>query len=117
MLPERDGPRQQRDRQDDCHDGVKKPQLLEIAQAASTGVEFPLDGGVEAVMFVAEAAERADQRQVADDVDHLTVHCSRLVGEIIMQRLARRGEAEHRHQHNGSDDDQSRGHRQADGSD
>ena len=49
-------------------DGVKQPQLLEIAQAASTGVEFPLDGGVEAVVLVAEAAERADQRQVADDV-------------------------------------------------
>ena len=117
LLPERDDPRQQRDRQYDCHDGVKQPQLLEIAQAASTGVEFPLDGGVEAVVFVAEAAECADQRQVADDVDHLAVHRSRLVGEVVMQRLARRSEAEHRHQHDTRDDDQPRGHRQADGSD
>ena len=108
LLPERDDPRQQRDRQYDCHDGVKQPQFFEIAQAAATGVEFPLDGGVEAVVFVAEAAECADQRQVADDVDHLAVHRSRLVGKIIMQRLARRGQTEHRHQHDTRDDDQPR---------
>jgi hypothetical protein len=96
---------------------VEQPQLLEIAQAATAGVEFPLDGSVEAVVFVAETAESTDQRQVADDVDHLAVHRCRLVGEVIMQRLARRGEAEHRHQHDSRDDNQPRRHRQADGSD
>ena len=107
-LPERDGPCQQRDRQYDCHDGVKQPQLFEIAQAASAGIEFPLDGGVEAVVFVAQAAEGADQRHVADDVDHLAIDRSGLVGEFVMQRLARRSEAEHRHHHDTRDHDQPR---------
>ena len=75
---------------------VKKPQPLQIEQAAPRARHSPLDGGVEAAMLALEPAEGADQRHVADDVDHLAVDGRGLVGKIVMQRLARRGEAEHR---------------------
>ena len=48
------------------------------------------------MVLAAEAAEGADQRHIADDVDHLAVDGGGLVGEIVMQRLAGRGQAEHR---------------------
>ena len=115
-LPERDGPGQQRDRQHDGDGGVGQPQLFEIAQAAAPRGQFPVDGGVEPVVLVAEAAERPHQRHVVDDVDHLAVDRGGLVGEIVMQRLARRGDAEHRDHHGAGDHDQARRHRQADGS-
>jgi hypothetical protein len=60
ILPERDDPCEQRDRQHDGHDGVKQSQLLQIPQAAPARVEFPLDSRVEAVMLVAQPAECAD---------------------------------------------------------
>jgi len=41
----------------------------------------------------------------------------RLVGEVVVQRLASRRETEHRHQHDTRDHDQPCGHCQADGSD
>ena len=57
----------------------------------------------------AEAAEGAHERHVADHVDHLAVDGRRLVGEIVMQRLAGGGEAEHRD----DDDTGDRGERSA----
>ena len=115
-LPQHDGPGQQRDRQHDRDAGVQQPQLFQIAQAASARRQFPPHRGVEAVMLIAQPAERPHQRHVVDDVDHFAVDGGGLVGEIVMQRLAGRGEAEHRHHHEARDHDQPGRHRQADGS-
>ena len=75
--------------------GVKDAQLLQIEQAAPARVHLALDGGVEAAMLAQKAAECAHQRHVADDVDHFAVDRGRLVGEIVVQRPAGGGEAEH----------------------
>ena len=93
-------------RQDDRNTGVQQPQLFQIAQAASPRRDFAPDGGVEAVVLVAQAAERPHQRHVVDDVDHFAVDGGGLVGEVVMQRLARRGQAEHRDHHEARDHDQ-----------
>ena len=66
-------------------------------------------------MLAAEAAEGAHQRHVADDVDHLAVDGGGLVGEVVMQRPAGGGEAEHQADHDAGDKRQAARHRQADG--
>ena len=77
------------------HDGVKDAQLLEIEQAAPARRHLAVDGRIEAAVLAAEAAERPHQRHIADDVDHLAVDGGGLVGEIVMQRPAGGGQAEH----------------------
>ena len=116
VLPQRDRPRHQGDRQNHGHAGVKEPQLLQVTQAAPARGHFPIDGGVEALVLVADAAKRADQRHVADDVDHLAVDNGRLVGKIVVERLAGRGKAEHRDHHAAGDHDQPECHIRTDGS-
>ena len=54
-------------------DGVEDAKLLEVKQAAAPRFHFALDRGVEAAVLAREAAERAHQRHVADDVDHFAV--------------------------------------------
>ena len=75
---------------------MSQPQLFEVAQAAPPRGHLPVDGRVKAVVLVVEPAERPHQRHVVDDVDHFAVDRGGLVGEIVVQRLARGGEAEHR---------------------
>ena len=74
---------------------MKDAKLLEIEQASAPRVHLAIDGGVEAAMLAQEAAERAHQRHIADDVDHLAVDGRGLAGEVVMQRPAGGGEAEH----------------------
>ena len=93
------------------------PQLFEIAEAASSRRQFPVDGRVKSVVLEAEAAKRPHQRHVVDDIDHLAVDGGGLVGEIVMQRLAGGRQMKHRDHHRTGDDDQSSRHRQAYGSD
>ena len=117
VLPKHDRPGQQRDGQHHRDRGMSEPQLFEIAQAASARRQFPVDGRVEPVVLEAQPAKRPHQRHVVDDIDHLAVDGGGLVGEIVMQRLAGGGQAEHRDHHDAGDHDQARRHRQADGSD
>jgi hypothetical protein len=72
---------------------------------------------IAAVVLEAEAAKRPHQRHVVDDIDHLAIDRGGLVREFVMQRLASRGEVKHRNHHGAGDGDQTRRHRQADGSD
>ena len=85
--------------------GMGQPQLFEIAQASSPRRELPVDGGVEPVVLVAQAAKRPHQRHVVDDVDHFAVDGGGLVGKIVMQRLSGRRHVEHRDHHDGGDHD------------
>ena len=117
LLPEHDRPGEQAERQHDGHDGVKDAQLLEIEQAAPPRVHLAIDGRVEAAMLAGKAAERPHQRHVADDVDHFAVDGGGLVGEVVMQRPAGGGEAEHQAHHDAGDNGEAGGHRQADGAD
>ncbi|MGY4471524.1 hypothetical protein ACVWWK_007233 [Bradyrhizobium sp. LB9.1b] len=63
-----------------------------------------------------DTAEGAHQRHVADDVDHLAVDDGGLVGEVVMQRLARSSEAEHRQHHAAGHHHQAERHVRTDGS-
>ena len=117
VLPEHDNPGQQRDRQDDGDRRMGEPQFFQIAQAASARRQFPVDGRVKPAVLEAEAAKRAHQRHVADDIDHLAVDGRGLVREFVVQRLARGGQVKHRDHHGAGDNNQARRHRQADGSD
>ena len=83
--------------------GMSDPQLFEIAQAAAARRQFPVDGRVKAVVLVSEPAKRPHQRHVVDDVDHFAVDGGGLVGEIVMQRLARGRQAKHRDHHDAGD--------------
>ena len=116
LLPQPERPGEQRDGQHDRHRGMGQSQLFQIAQAAAARDQLAVDRRVEPVVLMAEAAEGAHQRHVVDDVDHLAVDGGGLVGKIVMQRLAGRGETEHRNHHAARDHDQSCRHRQADGS-
>jgi len=117
LLPEPDRPGEQRDGQHQRHPGVQDAQLFEIAQAAAARDQLAPDGRVEPGMLVAQAAECANQRHVADHVDHLAVDDGRLVGEIVMQRLAGGGQTKHGNHHGPRKHDQRRRHRKADRSD
>ncbi len=79
----------------DRHDGMKDAQLLQIEQAPPPRVHFAIDRRLEAAVLAKNAAERPHQRHIADDVDHLAVDGRGLVGEVVMQRPAGRGEAKH----------------------
>ena len=94
-LPQHDRPGQQPDRQHD-RDQRRAGGAASRDRAGCAGAP-PSRGRrrVEAALLAAEAAERAHQRHVADDVDHLAVDRRGLVGEIVMQRLAGGGQAEH----------------------
>ena len=80
-----------------------KPQLFEIAETASARVQFPMNGRIEPVMLVAQAAERPHQRHVVDDINHFTVNRGGLVGEVVVQRPACGGHVKHRHHHDTCD--------------
>ena len=82
---------------------MKDPELFEIEQAAPAGRHFAVHGGVKAAMFAQEAAERAHQRHIADNVDHFAVDGGGFAGEIVMQRPARRSQPEHDQDHNPGD--------------
>ena len=84
--------------------GMQQAQLLEIDQAAPPRRHLAVDRLVEAAPLAAEAVEGAHQRHVADDVDHLAVDRGGAVGEVVMQRLAGRREAEHDAHHDAADD-------------
>ena len=66
-------------------------------------VSLAVDDRVEAAMLARPAAESVDQRHIADDIDHLAVDRGGLVGEVVMQRPAGRGQAEHRDHHDAGD--------------
>ena len=89
-LPQHDRPGQQRDGQDDGDRGMGEPQLFEVTQAAAPRRQFPVDRGVEPVVFVAEAAKRPHQRHVVDDIDHFAIDGGGLVGKVVMQAACRR---------------------------
>ncbi len=116
LLPEHDHPGEQCDGQHQRDAGMDQPQLFKITQTAAPRDELAIDGRVEALMLVGQPAECPHQRHVADDIDHFAVHDRRLVGEIVMQRLAGRGEAEHRNHHGAGDHDHDGRHGQTDGS-
>ena len=115
-LPERDRPVEQCDRQHERDRRMAEAKLFQIAQASPTRGQFAVDGGVEAVVLVVEPAECPHQRHVVDDIDHFAVDGGGLVGEIVVQRLARGGDVEHGDDDGACDDDHAGGHRQADGS-
>jgi hypothetical protein len=93
---------------------MRQPQFFQIAQAAPAGRHFPIDRGAEAAAFARKAAECLDEADVADHVDHLAVDGGGLVGEVMVQRLAGGGDAEHRHDDDAGDNHEDRGHPAAD---
>ncbi len=95
---------------------MSQTQFLQITKAAPARVEFPIDGGIEPVVLMAEATKRTDQRHVVDDIDHLAIDRGGLVGKIVMQGFARCSQVEHRHHHGSRDRDHAERHRHADGS-
>ena len=84
-LPEQDRPGEQRQGPHDDDERVQQAQLFKIAQAAPARVHFLADRRVEPQVLAENAAERAHQRHVADDVDHFAIDRRRLAGEIAMQ--------------------------------
>ena len=85
---------------------VHEAELFEIAQGTAARDQFPIHRRIEAVVLVAEAAERAHQRQIVDHIDHLAIDRGRPVGKIVMQGSAGGGHAEHCHHHGSRDQDQ-----------
>ncbi|MGY3037655.1 hypothetical protein ACVIIV_006825 [Bradyrhizobium sp. USDA 4354] len=116
LLPERDRPGHQRNRQKHGYSGMQQPQLFQITQAAASRGQLLVHRRVEPLMLVADPAEGAHQRHVADDVDHFAVDHRRLVGEIVMQRLAGGCQTKHRNHHAAGDHDQPERHVRTDGS-
>ncbi len=98
-LPECDGPYQQRNGQHDRDNGMGDPELLEITKTSSARTQLATDSRVETVKLVIDSAESPDQRHVVDDIDHFAIDRRRLVGEIVVQGLARRRHSEHRGDH------------------
>ena len=76
---------------------MKDAQLFEVEQAAPARVHFAFDRRIETAVFPPEAAERAHERHIADDVGHLAVNRRGLAGEVVMQWPAGRGQAKHHH--------------------
>ena len=64
-----------------------------------------LDRRIEALMFAGRSAEGADERQIADHVDHLAVDPCGFLGEVMMQGPTGGREAEHRDNHDDRGDD------------
>ena len=102
-VPERDRPGEQADGERHRDQRVDDAQPLQIPEAALARGHLAVDGAVEAAVLAAEAAIGAHQRHVADDVDHLAVDGRGLVGEVVMQRAARAGHAEHGDDHDPAD--------------
>ncbi len=74
---------------------MKQPELFQVDETALPRRQLAIHGRVEAGEFPTQSAERPHQRHVADHVHHLPVHGGGFVGEGVVQRFARGGEAEH----------------------
>ena len=94
---------------------MKDAELFQIEQAPPPRIHFTVDGGVEAPVLAGETGERPHQRHIADDVDHFAVDGGSLVGEVVMQRPAGGGEAEHQAHHDAGEAGKAQSHLQADG--
>ncbi len=117
VLPELDGPGQERDGQDHGDGGVKQPQLFEVVEAAPARRHLAVDRCVEPAVLAADAAESPDQRHVADHVDHLAVDRGGLVGEFVVERPTGGCEMPHGHHQDAGKHRQDRRHLQADSRD
>jgi hypothetical protein len=113
-LPKQDGPGRKSDCQQNSDQGMQYSQSLQIQQAAPPGGHFAIDDRIEPAVLAADAAERVDDRQVADDVHHLAVNSGSLVGKVMMQGPSRDGHPEHCKDHDTGNDRQSGRHRNAD---
>ncbi len=111
LLPQLDRPGEQAERQDDGHHGVKDTEPLEIEQAPSPSVHLAFDGCIETEMFAEKAAERAHEWHIGHDVGHFAVDCRGLAREVVVQRPACCGEAEHDANHDAGHKREACGHR------
>ena len=66
------------------------------------------------MMFAQQAAKRAHQRHIGDDIGHFAVHCCGLAGEVVMQRPAGRGQPEHQANHDAGNTGEAGCHRHTD---
>ena len=114
MLPEPQRPSEQTQHQDHRHQGMHQPQFFQITQATGARRQLSIDRGVELAMLAQKAAECLHHDDIANDVDHLAIDRGGLIGEIMVQRLARSGDAENRDNDGAGDDGQGQGHPNAD---